>query len=143
MESVQPAWDTPIRVLVSLGDESLRRSTEEELFHHGAKIYAFEDGGKIVSVAGAVQFDLILVDYALPEVSGPEVVEAVRDSGGANAFVPIWGVLPEKQEEASNRFLDAGANDVVVYDDLIDRCTNAVSLFGNALNHVERAGWGE
>lgn len=142
MHSQKSKWDTPVRVLVSLHDGSVRRATEEELSHRGAKTYSFEDSDKIVSVAGAVQFDLILVDYTLPHTSGPEVVEAVRECGGANEFVPIWGVARGNLEEISERFFDAGVNDVVAYCDLIDRCASAVNVFGAALNNVQRAGWG-
>ena len=56
-------------------------------------------------------YDAILMDFVMPEMSGPDATRAIRELGYAG---PIIGVTGNARDEDRNVFLNAGATDVII-----------------------------
>ena len=58
-------------------------------------------------------FDLILMDVRMPEMSGPDATRAIRQLSGPKASIPIIGLTADALEGHRQDYLDAGMDDVV------------------------------
>lgn len=56
-------------------------------------------------------YEIIFMDYIMPNMSGPEATASMRNLGFPN---PIIGVTGNAFEEAKQSFLDSGATSVLV-----------------------------
>lgn len=66
-------------------------------------------------------YQIIFMDYVMPNMSGPEATSAIRNLGFLN---PIIGVTGNAFEEAKQSFLDSGATSVLVKPVNISTLTN-------------------
>ena len=55
---------------------------------------------------GNSAFDLILMDYYMPVMTGPEAIEVIRKLGFTNTILGVSGVM----DDDVNRFIEAGAS---------------------------------
>ena len=67
-----------------------------------------DDGRKAVSTARASSFDLIFLDWMMPELDGLEVARRLRQDGGASADVPIIALTASSSTELAGACLEAG-----------------------------------
>lgn len=72
------------RILVAEDDRVLARIVSFNLSQAGFDVVVVNDGQSAVERAGAEPFDLIVVDYQMPRLSGEDVCREVR-SGTLNA----------------------------------------------------------
>ena len=68
------------RVLVIDDDKYIRSAIAELLTYEGYEVHQAEDGATGLVIAERLQPDLILLDLALPERSGLEVLQRVKES---------------------------------------------------------------
>lgn len=78
----------------------------------GFRTLCAEDGATGLSKAEASHPDLILLDWMLPDMTGPEVARALRKSNTVNK-VPIIMLTARSEEHDKIRGLNAGADDYV------------------------------
>ncbi|HVE54170.1 MAG TPA: response regulator transcription factor [Ramlibacter sp.] len=78
----------------------------------GAVAQVFPAGEKLLKVLPRETFDLLIVDWALPGIQGPEIVKAVRANSGS-AALPILFVTSRAHESDVVAGLSAGADDYV------------------------------
>lgn len=77
----------------------------------GASSIAFESGEKFLKVLDRESFDLLVVDWQLPGIQGPDIVVAVRERLGP--LLPIVFVTSRAMEPDVVAGLRAGADDYV------------------------------
>jgi len=87
----------------------LMRCTMEGL-GHGA--YVFHQGRTLLRQLGRESFDLLILDWQLPDVSGPDVAQWVRSS--LSDYVPILMVTARGDESDIVRGLSCGVDDYLV-----------------------------
>ncbi|MEL6578479.1 MAG: response regulator transcription factor [Cyanobacteria bacterium J06621_12] len=98
-------------ILVVEDEAKLAQFIKMELEFEQYKVTHAPDGFTGLSSAREIEPDLILLDWMLPGVSGPEICRRLRQTGSK---VPI--ILLTAKDEVSDRVagLDAGADDYVV-----------------------------
>ncbi len=101
----------PARILVVEDEAKLAQFIELELKYEGYEITVANDGVSGLTIARESDPDLILLDWMLPGISGPEICKRLRQTGSK---VPI--VLLTAKDDISDRVtgLDAGADDYIV-----------------------------
>ncbi len=98
-------------ILVVEDEAKLAQFIKLELEFEGYEVTVAVDGFSGLSSAREIKPDLILLDWMLPGISGPEICRRLRQTGDK---VPI--ILLTAKDEVSDRVtgLDAGADDYVI-----------------------------
>jgi PAS domain S-box-containing protein len=78
-----------VRILVTDDHPANRELVRAVLVPFGAQVSEATDGAEAVILAGAEQFDLILMDLRMPVLDGMGAMQAIRSGGGHNAATPI------------------------------------------------------
>ena len=98
-------------ILVVEDEAKLAQFIKMELEFEQYQVTHAEDGFSGLAAAREIKPDLILLDWMLPGISGPEICRRLRQTGDK---VPI--ILLTAKDEVSDRVagLDAGADDYVI-----------------------------
>ncbi|WP_181347577.1 response regulator [Thalassobacillus sp. CUG 92003] len=118
-----------MNILIIDDDQSLRFMLEEICKHAKWDSQAAVNGKQGVELFHKHQFDLILVDYHMPEMDGMQTVREIRKH---NHNVPILVLTVDERQEVADRMLEEGANDFalkpVKAPDIISRIQLHVQL---------------
>jgi len=99
--------------IAALDDETcqleLIRHTMEGIGH---ECYGFSDGKSLLRDLHQQSYDLLILDWSLPDVSGPRVVKWIRED--LNSRLPILFVTNRREEKDMVEGLAAGADDFMV-----------------------------
>ena len=87
-------------------DESVREALPDLLRELGFSVEAFASGEAFLATADAPAPDVLLVDVAMPGMSGPDLQQHLRACGSA---VPIIFMTAHRNESIRQRVLEAGA----------------------------------
>lgn len=104
------------RVLLAEDDPVISHVTIEMLQFYGCDYVHVTNGADAVSAFQAQQFDLVLMDYHMPEMDGVEATRAIRRHEKEQQVknpVPILAVTANISGEAHQKCMDAGVNDVL------------------------------
>lgn len=77
--------------------------------HHGHICHTYQTGAHLLRDIRHETFDLLIVDWHLPDMDGPEVVSAVRQTAGRQ--LPILFVTRRQEEQDVIEALSCGADD--------------------------------
>ena len=88
-----------------------------ELIQHtmagiGHECHGFEEGRALLRELRQQTYDLLILDWSLPDVQGPEVVKWIRQN--LNSRIPILFVTNRREEADMVEGLSAGADDFMV-----------------------------
>ncbi len=97
-----------MRILIVEDEEHLARLLAEVLGREGHAAETVGDGRAALSRALTEDFDLLVVDWMLPDLSGVQVVKRLR---AADVGVPVLMLTARSQLEDRVEGLDAGADD--------------------------------
>jgi two-component system, OmpR family, response regulator len=100
-----------MRVLVAEDDEGLRSVLERGLRESGYTVDAVGDGEMALRYLDTYEYEVVILDWRMPEVSGLEVTQRLRRRGSA---LPI--LMLTARDTARDRVtgLDEGADDYLV-----------------------------
>jgi two-component system, OmpR family, response regulator len=100
-----------MRVLVAEDDEGLRAVLERGLRESGYAVDAVEDGELALRYLDTYEYEVAILDWRMPKVSGLEVIQRLRRRGSA---LPI--LMLTARDTARDRVtgLDEGADDYLV-----------------------------
>jgi len=70
-------------------------------------------GKEAVEMAAKREYNLIFMDYMMPEIDGIETSKQIRNLNDYNSKVPIVALTANATKEAKQAFLDAGLNDML------------------------------
>ena len=98
-------------ILIVEDEAKLAQFIKLELEYEGYQVTTAQDGLTGLATAREMNLDLILLDWMLPGISGPEICRRLRSTGDR---VPI--ILLTAKDEVSDRVagLDAGADDYII-----------------------------
>jgi DNA-binding response OmpR family regulator len=99
------------RVLVVEDDAAVRRMLERSLVAEGFEVTAAADGGAALALAEAAAPDLVVLDVAMPGLSGFEVCRRLRAKGLTGGVLML---TTRDSVEDRVRGLESGADDYVV-----------------------------
>jgi ribosomal protein S6--L-glutamate ligase len=97
----------PYRVLVVVDNEELIALTRLSLAKNGLEVEATTTAYEALATLGASTYDLVILDPALPDLSGWEVLRRVRDSSN----VPVMLLTSRDSDVDKARGFDLGADD--------------------------------
>lgn len=95
------------KILLIEDEEKLARFVELELTYEGYQVTKAFDGRAGLALAQTGEFDLILLDIMLPQISGMEVLRRIR----RESTIPIVMLTARDSVEDKVSGLDGGAND--------------------------------
>jgi len=102
----------PVHVLVVDDDGAHRSLMRAALEPSGFVVTAVGTGREAISVARTGRVDLVLLDLVLPDISGIEVVQAIRDDARVRD-IPILLVTASEIDEASRNRLNGDVASVL------------------------------
>lgn len=97
------------RLLLIEDEEKFARFLELELAYEGYQVVKAFDGRSGLTLAESGEFDLILLDVMLPELSGMEVLRRLR----RNSSLPVILLTAKDSVEDKVAGLDSGADDYI------------------------------
>ncbi len=116
LEQTAPQWHcaldlSAVRILIVDDVPMVRELVADMLSDFGAELSQATNGIEAVAAANSAEFDLILMDYQMPQMGGVEATRRIRMSSALNRNTPILAfstnVLPAHIAEC----LEAGMND--------------------------------
>jgi CheY-like chemotaxis protein len=122
------------RVKILLVDDSkpILHENARVLQKAGYEVICAEDGESVMKLAREHKPDLILLDMILPKLSGPEVLEALKEHS-ATASIPVV-VLSSLTQKNRQKLIEAGAEDYIEKNTLMP--TPGVNVLPNVLEDV-------
>ena len=100
-----------MRVLIAEDDEGLRSVLERGLRENGYTVDATEDGEQALCYLETYEYEVVIVDWRMPKVTGLEVVQRLRRRGSA---VPVLMLTARDEPRDRVTGLDEGADDYLI-----------------------------
>lgn len=107
---------TATHVLIIEDDAGLAQLFQDELCQQGLRCDTVSNGAACLDWLGRYTTDLILLDYALPDLTGSDLIEQLNRQGRLPPFVVITG---RGDELLAVQFMKQGARDYLVKDSLL------------------------
>lgn len=138
-----------MEILIAEDEIRIAESLKKNFLLAGYHALIAEDGEQTLALLDKIQFDIILLDWRMPKISGIEICKRIRSSG---IEIPI--ILLTALTDISNKVeaLNAGADDYITkpfsFEEVIARINavlrryktsiNTISFGDNHLNLVSR-----
>ena len=98
----------PLHILVAEDNRLNQRIIAATLDKFGHTATIVENGEDAVHALDKGEYDLILMDIRMPQMSGPEATRAIRARSDDLAKIPIIALTADAMEEHIRGYLDAG-----------------------------------
>lgn len=115
-----------LKILVAEDNEINQMIIAKLLEAFGHDFEMVENGAAAVKAHETREFDLILMDVRMPEVSGPEATRIIRRMAGNKGQIPIVALTADAMTENRVGYFDAGMNEVATKP--IDRAELAAAI---------------
>ncbi len=102
------------QILIADDEVSLRFLLSETLSEEGYEIIEAEDGRQAVEQLQARPFDLVILDYMMPELTGVEVCQWLRGSENPNRNSPVILLTAKAQEKDRERAQEVGVSTYMI-----------------------------
>lgn len=99
-----------LNILVAEDNKLNQRIITATLEKFGHQATVVENGEQAVQQVSRGDFDLILMDIRMPEMSGPEATRAIRSRSDSLAQIPIIALTADAMEEHIRGYIAAGMN---------------------------------
>ncbi len=99
-----------LNILVAEDNEINQRIIKFIVEAFGHRLEVVSDGAQAVQAHKTQDFDLILMDVRMPNMSGPDATRAIRQLPGAKNQVPIIALTADAMEENQKIYIAAGMN---------------------------------
>jgi DNA-binding response OmpR family regulator len=80
---------------------------------NGAEVYLAENGKEGLALLEVIKPTFVLLDLSMPEMTGWEMLKAIR-SNGATANIPVIAVTALASQEDRRRVLEAGFDSYII-----------------------------
>lgn len=116
-ENVEISLDTqgiqPMHILLAEDDDLIAGYMKDVLEIKEHTVTIAKDGEEAVTMAASNIYEVILLDYNMPKLSGVEVTKLIRASD-MNAITPIIALTAVTEEKIIQSFKSAGVNDYLL-----------------------------
>jgi len=96
------------KILLVEDDENLSETVSDWLTYQEHVVETAHSGFEAVEQLECDAFDLIILDWNLPGIEGPDICRKFRAGGGTTPIIMLTGMDSSTEKRAC---LDAGAND--------------------------------
>ena len=97
-----------LNILVAEDNKLNQQIISAILDKYGHRVVIAENGEDALVALGKENFDLILMDFRMPEMSGPEATMAIRGRTDEKARIPIIALTADAVEEHIRGYISAG-----------------------------------
>lgn len=101
-------------ILLADDEMALRFLLTETLADEGYNITEAEDGKEALDYIKSYKYDLIILDYMMPELTGVEVCEWLRNHDNPNQQSPVILLTAKALEKDRDRARTAGVSTYIV-----------------------------
>lgn len=101
-----------MRILIAEDERITRVSLARRLEGWGHSVVSAEDGEQALEKFGAGEFDIVITDWEMPGLTGPELVQRIRGSGSAS-YVYVIMLTGRSDKSDIVKGIEAGADDFV------------------------------
>jgi signal transduction histidine kinase/streptogramin lyase/ActR/RegA family two-component response regulator len=105
---------SPLRVLLAEDTLVNQKVVSAILQCQGHQVEVVKNGIEALQALECSSFDLVLMDYHMPEMDGVTAVRAIRDREGSEQHTVIVGLTASATEEARRACFEAGMDDFLV-----------------------------
>lgn len=102
------------KILLADDEAALRFLLTETLEGEGFGIAEAEDGRQAQTLLETERFDLVILDYMMPEKTGVEVCEWLRAGSGPNRGLPVILLTAKTMEKDKEKAKAAGVTTYIV-----------------------------
>src|SRR5476649_1812468 len=96
------------KVLVVEDDVGLSRTVKDWLTFEHYLVETANNGRHAMEMLNVYQYDVVVLDWELPELTGPEIAKQFRDRGGTTPILLLTGKSSVNEKETG---FDSGADD--------------------------------
>lgn len=107
-------FDTPLRVLVAEDVLTNQMVVEGHLTRLGCDFACVANGEEAVRAVSENEFDIVLMDMAMPIMDGATAIRAIRALPDGRGQLPIVALTAYSRSEELEPMLEAGANGAVI-----------------------------
>jgi DNA-binding response OmpR family regulator len=100
-----------LKILIADDEDDVREIIEDRLKSWGFNVVGVTTGAQALSRIASEKFDGVLLDVKMPEMTGIEVLDAVRSHDGS---LPIIIITSSTSREAAIGSLAKGANEFIL-----------------------------
>ncbi|MHB8580757.1 MAG: response regulator transcription factor [Ignavibacteriaceae bacterium] len=126
-----------MNILIAEDDEQIADSLRKNFTEDGNPVMIAKDGEEAINFSNSILFDVILLDWRMPKISGIEVCRYIRESGSK---VPIILLTALSQVKNKVEALNLGADDYVTkpfsFDELTARINAVVRRYQSNTNEL-------
>ncbi|NVK00769.1 MAG: response regulator, partial [Oceanospirillaceae bacterium] len=98
------------RILFAEDQKTLQLLTSKVLKDAGAEVVVCDNGKQALDAFRAGEFDIVLTDLMMPEMSGDELIRHIRADGFTGQVVALTAAIIGKETE---QLMEAGADAVL------------------------------
>lgn len=120
------------KIMLADDEPALRFLITETLAEEGYEVKAAEDGKEALRLLESEPFDVVILDYMMPELTGVEVCARLRAAEGVNREKPVILLTAKAQQKDREQALEAGATEYMMKPfsplqllELVDRLVGA------------------
>ncbi len=123
-----------IKILVVEDNYGIAELIQDRLASEGYNVLVAHSGSAALEILGEQRFDLVILDYSLPDMDGKEIVTQANEKNGN--FPPFIVSTGRGDEQLAVDFMKMGAHDYLIKDqNLIARLPDIVAKL---LHFIER-----
>lgn len=126
-----------MEILIAEDDEQIANSLKKNFDEEGNHVMIAKDGIEAINFSNSIFFDIILLDWRMPKLSGIEVCRKIRESGSK---VPIILLTALSQVKNKVEALNLGADDYVTkpfsFDELTARIAAVIRRYQSNSNEL-------
>jgi DNA-binding response OmpR family regulator len=126
-----------MEILIAEDDEQIANSLKKNFAEEGNHVMVAKDGQEAICYSESILFDIILLDWRMPKVSGIEVCRYLRQTGNK---VPIILLTALSQVKNKIEALNLGADDYITkpfsFDELTARINAVIRRYQSNTNEL-------
>lgn len=116
-EAHQAEWSLEGKRILLVEDNEVNQAVASGMLENlGCEVDIAPGGQQAVTLCRQQAYDLVLMDYHMPEMDGLEATAQIRlaESDNKNQLTPIIALTADVQNHVQTKFRHAGANDLLV-----------------------------
>ena len=126
-----------LSILVAEDNEINQAIIENILSQMGHECTIVNNGVKAVEAVKDADFDLVLMDVRMPELSGPDAAMTIRQLPGFKGAVPIIALTADVMADSRQTYVDAGMNGCVAKPIDVEQLALAINkAIGEIVNMI-------
>lgn len=98
------------KILIAEDEEILRMLIADTLEEGDFEVDEAEDGEEALKLLEKEQYDLVILDYMMPALTGLDVIRNIRSGSNQNSDVKILMLSAKSQQNEQEEVLKAGAD---------------------------------